>query len=595
MRKFISISIFALLVFALVSCKSNTSNNGDSVTEEFSWFGTVANDLNYYDSMDDNPVMQYLNLLSFNTNDEGQDVHLSFDFQTPVSGQELSTSVTMISTGTYTDVMSMSSYKQAGSVLDLYEQGIALDLTYYVENYMPNYLAFLDSHPDYARTASVNIDGEKKYIELYSYQENFVAWCGWQYRRDWIVEYADNVYGGTPFTSWTDTDGYHDDVVFPSGGSDPIYISDWEWMFEIFKYAREDLEISGGHVMSLYYPGYIRTGDLVASFGGGNPMYYQEDGVVQAGMTSDNFRTYLQAMNTWYANGWIDTHFAERTSDAFYQTAINDIFMGKVGLWIGSAPTLEDGIQNGLPNSPENGYTEGAMVFGARQPINDVYGSEEQQNIVPYTFYQPTLEGTSIIITEAAKDKDLVALCSLLDYMFSEEGKILFQYGLSKEQYELTQNDFMTEYGFTNGAWEWIEESDGEMNIKMVDGVDPGSDLEGALKAGRFFGLGTREYEHSVYSATETHSREEWEVYTQTGNFLDSLIGQMSPDDAETYSKLFSQINSFLERNVPALINGEKDPYDDDDWNAFVNAINKYNPSTGTEILQELLERFSVD
>ena len=46
--------------------------------------------------------------------------------------------------------------------------------------------------------------------------------------------------------------------------------------------------------MSLYYPGYVRTGDLVSSFGGGNPMYYQVGDTIEAGMTGDTFRTFSQ-------------------------------------------------------------------------------------------------------------------------------------------------------------------------------------------------------------------------------------------------------------------------------------------------------------
>lgn len=73
------------------------------------------------------------------------------------------------------------------------------------------------------------------------------------------TEYSDNVNG----------DSWVDDVVFPSGCTDPMYISDWEWMFEIFDKAMEEQGITDGYCMSMYYPGYIANGDLVTGFGGG--------------------------------------------------------------------------------------------------------------------------------------------------------------------------------------------------------------------------------------------------------------------------------------------------------------------------------------
>ena len=58
-------------------------------------------------------------------------------------------------------------------------------------------------------------------------------------------------------------------MVFPSGGDEPIYISDWEWMFDIFAKAMDDLGITDGYCYAPYYLGYLETGDLSSGFGGG--------------------------------------------------------------------------------------------------------------------------------------------------------------------------------------------------------------------------------------------------------------------------------------------------------------------------------------
>ena len=54
------------------------------------------------------------------------------------------------------------------------------------------------------------------------------------------------------------------------------------------------------------------------------------------------------------------------------------------------------------------------------------------------------MAGLNIVITEKAKKKDLIALLSFLDCQYTEEGMLLHVMGGTKEQYEATQNEFMT-------------------------------------------------------------------------------------------------------------------------------------------------------
>ena len=51
----------------------------------------------------------------------------------------------MISTGEYTDLLDLSYYN--GSIATLVEDGVLMDITEYVEEYMPDYVALLDEHP----------------------------------------------------------------------------------------------------------------------------------------------------------------------------------------------------------------------------------------------------------------------------------------------------------------------------------------------------------------------------------------------------------------------------------------------------------------
>ena len=594
--------LVSLLCMMLSGCaKSNGSENGGAdAKHSYTWWTPVGEDSSYYDSYDQNPSTQYM--LTKNWKGEnGKDTKINIDFQIPASGSAADTLNTIISTGDYADIMDMSMFN--GSIEELYNDGMALDLTPYVEKYMPNYTSFLEAHPDLKITATNIIDGERKYLKLYGYIKDMTQldqWCGYQYRRDWIVKYGNNPVDGSSFSgeyTIKNKDGsfemtsWKDNVVFPSGGSDPIYISDWEWMLDIFKTAIDDQGITDGYAMSLYYPGYIQNGDLICAFGGGTSNWYKNpDNKVEFGMDSDNFRTYLQCMNTWYKNGWIDTAFPEHASDMFYAIDDAKVRQGKVGLWEGLISQL-------IGKMDGEGYAAGAVVFAARQPINDIYGTQAQQNITPYTFYQMSLEGSPIIVTDKATKKDMVTLFTFLDYQFSPEGMLLKRMGLNKEQYEATKNELYTKNGLTEGAYTDTVTDSGIHQVEFVDALKTDGGLEQAIRANRLFGVDSVPDGYQKVNSDETetwkHNMNEWIVYKNSGYIPSSFVGLLSSVDAATFSKIQTSINEFGSKNVPGLIKGTKDPYKDADWEAFKKALSKYSPDTNTQIYQTLLDQLS--
>ena len=590
-KKLLMVIIAVCMVSAVgfTAC-SGGGNSTTGATFTF-WLGNGA-DTVYYPDYSQNPAVNYITTQkTWGPND----IKIDIEFQIPPAGSQLDSVVTMMGTGDYTDLVDMSYYTNAGSVLELYQDGIAVDLTPYMEEYFPNYLSFLERFPDYAKTATNVVDGEKKYLQLYAYHDQIDQWGGWQYRRDWLVKYGTNPDTGKPFTGGYaapgDVDTWTDDVVFPSGGSDPIYISDWEWMLDIFATALEEEGIKDGYPISLPYQGYNETGDLLCAFGGGGGGWYLNGDTVEFGGDNETMRTYLQAMSTWYKNGWIDTAFAEHTSDIFFRIDSVKLHQGKVGLFYEADGLLGSNldISEGQPNSPETGYTNGIMVFGCRQPINDIYGGPEQQGVIPYTMYQVSVEYIPMIVTEKAMEKDWEALFDMLDYLYSEEGATLTAFGLSKEQFEATQDEAYIKYGLTEGAYTVEQTEDGE-KYKFVDELALDTNLQKAMRGDRLISLQNNSKKYPVGSSVILHAKEEWQVYVSTGFFQGSFNSQRTTEQNKTYSKTVTNVREFMSKNIPNFINGNKDPYNDDDWAAYVNAVNKYNPQQNVDIMQNIYD-----
>ena len=572
------------MILSLTAC-SKSADNGATADTSFSWWIFAGADSIYYTDYKENPVVKYMESKSWGSDK----AKIDLDFLIPVAGAEKDNCVTLISTGEYPDIMDMSVYP--GTISELYNDGIALDITEYVEKYMPNYLAYLDAHPDLKATATNVVDGEKKYLGIYGYGDDPEdMWGGYMYRRDWIVKYGKNPTDGSTFSgAYTETkedgtanvDTWADNVVFPSGGSDPVYISDWEWMMKIFQTAIEDQQITDGYGMSLYYPGYMETGDLVCAFGGTKTGWYVDpEGTIGYGATGDNFRTYLQCMSTWYQNGWIDTAFPEHATDIFYQIDDTKMRQGKVGLWYGLVSDLGGKLDNG------EGYLDGIVVFAASQPINDSYGTAAQQNVQPYCMYQSSLEGVANIITDKAKDKDLPTLFTMLDYFYSEEGSLLRTLGLNKEQYEESQDEFYTRYKLTEGAYQ--QNDDG--TYTKTDIVLSDKSLIAAVTGIRLLGLTRSKDIVSGNTEIMQHNIDQWTKYTCSGALNGSFESQLTVENSKNVSKVTTNTREFLSKNVPSFIQGGKDPYNDDDWNAYLKAMGKYNADSVTQMYQAIYD-----
>ncbi len=593
------IALLLVLALSLTACQSGsspaasdqpTASAYSEADNTFSYWIPEGADSSYYADYSQNPGVSYA--LAKKWGEEGST--LGFDFIVPVSGEERNNFNTLLSTGDYADVMTLTYYD--GSVMDLYDEGVILDLTDYVEKYMPNYTRFLSEHPEYAQTATNTVDGKKVYLQLFSYMPGTPdAWGGYMYRRDWLVKYGANPTDGSAFTgdyAEKNADGtpnlqtWSDNVVFPSGGTDPIYISDWEWMLDIFAKAIQAEGIADGYCMSLYYPGYMETGELVSAFGGGGGHWYKnQEGKAVFGATGDGFRTYLQCMSKWYRNGWIDTSFPEHSTDMYYLIDSTKVAQGKVGLWFGTQSQLVGSLDTG------DYYTSGIVAYSASMPINDVYGGDAQKNVAPYTFLTSNGSPIGIVISDKAKDKNLPALFSLLDYMYTQEGSYLTSFGLSKAQTEETQNELYLRYGLTDGAYyEAGTTATGQTRYRVNPILASDAKLADAVRSIWFFGLDAGSQKDVSSTATYRHNLDQWIRYANTGRFSADFNNLLAAEDQSAISKTQNKVREFMNKNIPNFIRGGKDPYSDEDWTAFVKALSKYQPDAVTAIYQQLLD-----
>ncbi len=570
------------LTTLLTGCGGGGSAGGDTT---FTWWIYSGADSAFYSEYQENPAVQY----TLQNGWGPEEKKIALEFWQPAAGKEADNYTTMIASGDLPDIIDAVICDPAPAMV---EQGYALDITEYVERNMPNYVALVHSSDDYLKNSVNIVDGEERYYGLNNlFDKPESVFQGYQYRRDWIVKYGTNPTTGAAFTGGytdpDDPDSWEDDVVFPSGGTDPVYISDWEWMFEIFTKAQEDLGITDSYCMSLYYPGFTWSGGLLSCFGGGTCLFYQDaDGKVQFGGDQKPFRTYLECMNSWYEKGWLDPDFYQRTSDAFYAIDDTAVRQGKVPVFNGQQSQL-----GGRMDMHDGGFTEGLYVAGAAYPINDVYGDDDCKNVQPDCVMGNGRVSGGVMITPAAKDKDLDALCAYLDSFYAEEGALIKTLGLSAEQAnEFTDSSFYADHNLTNGAYS--VSSDG----RYVKDPVIASDAGGLAIASSFMkapGLQLVENVDLGLAPSYQASIDRWSQYPNTAFFQGSITtSMMTAEDSGAADEVRSRLLEYETNNAAAFITGEKDIQSDDAWNNWCKSLQKYNYQKAIDIYQPYVDAY---
>lgn len=546
----------------------------------------------YYTEYEDNPAVKYAETMTWG--EEGKSIFI--DFVIPPANKEPDDLQNMYINGNLTHVLD-------GVICDsadiMYANNRIIDLTEYVNQYMPNYKKVLDTVEDVRKSAVFNIDGEEKILGIVTVNESYKdVNFGYEYRRDWIVKYGSNPQTGAAFsggyTDESNPDSWEDDVVFPSGGSDPVYISDWEWMFGIFETAMEDMGIDDGYCISMYYPGYMWSGGLCSSFGGGTPMFYVNDqGQACFGGVSDSFRTYLECLSAWYEKGWLDKTFDQKTSDAHYAIDSAKIHQGKIGIWYGQQSTLGNRIYN--QNDPsQTPLAEGIFVAGAPMPINDIYGPEECRNVIPdCTAAGVGMQGSPVYITTKAVEdgKDIAALCAFFDYFYTEEGAVVKTVGLNQEQVQASGSYFYEKNGLTEGAYTNV--SDGEYRYRLADALAlDGGNLKIAVSADKMPGLALVKSVDKCQSATFRASMDAWIKYPNIGLWNGTPGFLIEEEDSKAIDKIRTKLLNYMDAHTMEFIKGQKDVTDDKTWEDWCTMLRKQNYEKALNLVQPYVEKY---
>lgn len=357
------------------------------------WVGLNAAHVEVLKNWNDTAAMQEL--------EQKTGVHINFVH--PTVGQEVQAFNLMLAAGDLPDMISEreGTLYYPGGPDKAIADGVYLDLTKLIDQYAPNYKAWLAKNPKYAKLTVTDSGKRWGMFEVNPAAEP--AWTGYAIRKDWLDELGLKV---------------------------PVTLDDWYTVLKAFKEKKKaDAPLLVYNTGVPAYGQIISAFDICADGSSLNPNggFFQVGGKVKYGPIQSAYKDYLTLMAKWYKEGLVDPDFMGRTDAGFQVLApTNLIATNKTGL----VPTIWGRTANAyiVRGDVKDNPKFYLQAVGAPKKVA---GQQIHFNLPSY----PVRVG--VAITKACKDP--AAAVRWLDQMYTAEGSTIINYG--KEGDTFTMKD----------------------------------------------------------------------------------------------------------------------------------------------------------
>lgn len=435
----------------------------------------------------------------------------------------------VLASGDYMDIMAINEAQVSGGMTALLNQEIATDIADIVEEYMPNYYAYISANEDTLKL-SYNDDGQMAGTR--SWAEYYVPNQGLVVRQDLMEELGLE----TPNTIG---ELYDVLVAFKDYGMEaPLWMGN-----------------SGQNTVSIVGAfgscGYAGDRDSTTDH------LYIEDGKVVSALTSDNYKAYLELMNQWYQEGLINSDFATNTDMEGSSSSVLRNETGVINAMYGQALSLQTSLNVDNPN---------AQLCALPTPV------QNEGDVNPFVNDSPLSNTSWRVITTACKDVELAA--RYIDWWYTEDGYLTANYGTKGLSYEL-DDDGKPYY------------ADAVINNSF--GIDASSAVEAYVTTNPVFGLISMD--RTVYLAGEQWVDDLMTVWVEQCSNEQVLPTGVSPTSGETekVTAVLGDITTAASTYILQFIIGDKDL---SQWDSYCAEIEAMGLQDVIAIYQTAYERY---
>ncbi|MFR8066641.1 MAG: extracellular solute-binding protein [Acutalibacter sp.] len=446
-------------------------------------------------------------------------VHLEFEM---VSSADYQTNFNlMIASGNLADMIYVGASYYAEGVDAAIDDGYFLDLTDLVDEYMPNYEKVRTSDVQYELLSTTDSGRLGAVYELRQSKQG--PWLGLWIRQDWL----DDLGLDTPVTF----DDYHEVLTAfknEKGATAPL----------ILNFSGSDGEF----------------GTMSGGLNVLNSWQLDETGKINFGPYMDAWKEYVTIMHQWYTEGLIDPDFMatdERTADmAKVVTGASGVFAALYTMPSVYEAASEDPNMNLAPVNPPvmNEGDEGHIR------LRDSYTS-----------------GNTAI---SADSENWEVALRWLDYLYTEEGALLANYGVEGDTFEFDENG---EPVFTdkilNNENGWTMTQTVASYLCPSAGIANWSDWTREL-------AGVPEKDQACYDV--------WSEFSDDWRLPSSVT--LTQEESTERAALYADISTIVKEQTAQFISGALDI--EENWDAYISALEASGMERAIEITQAAYDRY---
>ncbi|MDR6551858.1 extracellular solute-binding protein [Paenibacillus qinlingensis] len=435
----------------------------------------------------------------------------------------------MVASNSFTDVIEYSFTKDyEGGPDKAISDGVIIDLKPMLEKYAPNYWKILKENPSVMK--QVTTDGGKIYsINKLNMDPNQLTFYGPGIRKDWLDKLG--LQAPTTIDEWyTVLKAFKEKDPNGNGKADEIP----------FSFFMSDLESS-----SLFLGAY------------GIPMkFYQEDNKVKYGMLQPQFKEFLTQMSKWYKEGLIDPEFAVNDRKMFDAKMTGDRTGSSVYLLGGGIGKFNTLMRQTNPKF----NLVGVPLPTLKQGDKPLYGHRASE-VGP---------GASISTSNKNPEETL----KWLDYRYSPEGSLLFNFGIEGESYKMV-NGYPT---FTD----LVMKNPQGLTVAGALGKYASIAESPRLSDQRFF---------EQYSLPAQEQKDAIKLWSAPSN-KNQMPPNLSPslEDSAKYATIMSDVNTYTQEMITKFIMGAEPM---ENYDNFIKKLKSIGAEDAVKIMQSALDRFN--
>ncbi|WP_199615927.1 extracellular solute-binding protein [Paenibacillus alkalitolerans] len=309
------------------------------------------------------------------------------EFISPPAGQEKESLNVLLASGDLPDMIEYDWFSFPGGPEKAINDGYILRLNDVIDQYAPNLRKYLDEHPEIDKM--IKTDNGSYYTFPFIRGDDLLqVYQGPIVRKDWLDELGLQI---------------------------PETIDEYYTVLKAFKEKK-------GVAAPLSFTGIgaLGNGAFVGAYGA-NRGFFQEDGKVVYGPMQPGYKEFLATMRKWYAEGLLDKNIA--TVDGKALDA--NITSGQTGITIGNAGGGIGKWTPALKEKDPNGILAPAPYPVLNKGDKPKFGQKDHK----YTTYD------NVAISATSKNAELAA--KLLDWGYSEEGHMYFNFGQEGVSYTM--------------------------------------------------------------------------------------------------------------------------------------------------------------